>query len=360
MTVRRFRGWHLGVVLLCGLPGAAAALGGTDLAMAEALFQEGRKLVDQKRFAEACPKFAESQRLDPGIGTLLNLASCHELEGRTATAWTEFTQAVGLAEREGRSDAQQFARTHLAALTPKLPKVVIQVPSESDLPGLEVSLDGQVLGRPAFGLASPIDPGAHVVAAVAPGKKSWKSDVSFGAAEQKTVTVPALEVEPPQGAGLAAPWQDAGSAVPYGSFASVTPPVDAGPAAVEPPIAPPVRATSDAHAGQSQRAAGLVIGGAGLIAVGAGVVLGFMAKSKFDESADHCSANLCDLAGLSIRDSAVTKGQVATAVFAFGAGTAVAGAVLWFTAPTYSQASRGGRSARVGVTPGGVVVSGPW
>jgi len=44
---------------------------------------------------------------------------------------------------------------------------VISVPAENDAPGLEVSLDGQALGRAAWGVAAPIDPGTHALAAIA-------------------------------------------------------------------------------------------------------------------------------------------------------------------------------------------------
>ena len=188
------RGFSAFLVLFC-FAGTAHAQAATDQTLAEALFQEGRKLVDDHRYAEACPKFAESQRLDPGIGTLLNLATCHELEGKTASAWAEFTQALGIATREARASAQQLARTHLDAITPKLPKIVISVPAENEVPSLEVRLDGHLIGKPAWGIAAPIDPGPHTVAASAPGKKEWSSEVVFAPAEPKTVVVPLLDPE---------------------------------------------------------------------------------------------------------------------------------------------------------------------
>src|ERR1019366_5157952 len=54
---------------------------------AEALFEEGRSLVAAGKYAEACPKFADSERLGPSVATLLNLAKCWGRGGRTAPAW---------------------------------------------------------------------------------------------------------------------------------------------------------------------------------------------------------------------------------------------------------------------------------
>lgn len=64
----------------------------SNAALAESLFREGKRLSGERKFADACPKFAESYKLDPGLGTLLNLAICHESEGKPATAWAEFSE----------------------------------------------------------------------------------------------------------------------------------------------------------------------------------------------------------------------------------------------------------------------------
>src|SRR4051794_40657418 len=48
-----------------------------DKVAAEALFDEGKLLAKAGKYSEACPKFAESLRLDTGIGIMLFLADCY-------------------------------------------------------------------------------------------------------------------------------------------------------------------------------------------------------------------------------------------------------------------------------------------
>src|SRR4051812_8772615 len=83
-------------------------------AFAEALFREGKHLLSAGKLDEACPKLEESQRLDPKPGTLINLAYCHERQGRAATAWGEYAEGGPLAARAKNKAMESFARDRMA------------------------------------------------------------------------------------------------------------------------------------------------------------------------------------------------------------------------------------------------------
>lgn len=170
--------------------GAAADPAG-DARVAQALFEEGRALMEQKKFAEACPKLKESQRLDPGGGTLLNLASCHASEGKSATAIEEYREALMVAQRDGRKDREQIARTNISALEREVPRVTVVVPHP--VPGIEVKLDTTTLASAAWGVSTPADPGPHVVTAAAPGYAPATVRVEIKSGERKVVEVPRIE-----------------------------------------------------------------------------------------------------------------------------------------------------------------------
>src|SRR5215212_4797523 len=103
------------------------AEGAPNAAAARALFGEGRKLAAQGKYREACPKFEESLRLDPGMGTQFNLADCLEHTGRTATAWAQFLDVAAAARAAAQSERERVARERAAALEPKLSRLTIEV-----------------------------------------------------------------------------------------------------------------------------------------------------------------------------------------------------------------------------------------
>jgi hypothetical protein len=183
---------------------ATAAAQGTT-AIAEGLFRDGKKLLDQKHYAEACPKFEESARIDPSSGVELALGLCYEGLGKTASAWGAYQSAVSLARRDNRKDREHVAFTKAAALEPKLAHVTLDITSSvAELPGLQVKEDSAVIGAAAWRNA-PIDPGSHTLEVTATGKKPWSTTFTIdNTGGTKTVSVPAVLEEQPEAVGLQA------------------------------------------------------------------------------------------------------------------------------------------------------------
>src|SRR6185503_18935180 len=162
-------------------------------AAAETLFVDARKLLAAGKYQEACKALAESQRLDPGVGTLLNLGRCYEKLGRTASAWSTYREAAAAARAANQNAREKNARLAADALEPKLPKLTIVVTGTETNPRLEVRRDGAVVPSSMWGMAVAIDPGDHLFEASAPGYKPWRSRVVAEAGKAVTVSVPALE-----------------------------------------------------------------------------------------------------------------------------------------------------------------------
>jgi hypothetical protein len=138
-----------------------------DIVNADALFNAAKALLDAGQVTDACAKFAESKRLAPGLGVTLYLADCYERIGRTASAWTEFRAAEGLA-RERSDRRAEVARARAETLEPKLERLTIDVTPTVPRAGLRILLDGGAVAAEEWGLPMAVDPGNHVVIAAAP------------------------------------------------------------------------------------------------------------------------------------------------------------------------------------------------
>ena len=171
--------------------GSAQAQTSSDPATARALFRDARKLMADKHYDEACPKFEESQRLDSGIGTMFNLADCWEHSGRTASAWAMFLDTAAAARAASQEDRAKVAKERAGKLEPKLSHMTIRLASVE--PGLEVRRDGQLVGQAAYNTAVPVDPGAHSIEVTAAGKKPFSTSVDVGASASASVQIPKLE-----------------------------------------------------------------------------------------------------------------------------------------------------------------------
>jgi hypothetical protein len=165
---------------------------------AAALFDEGRRLFHDGQFTEACERFAASQKLEPRSGTILNLALCHEKEGKTATAYADFQIARSMSEREHKPDREQYASERMAELLKHLSYLRFRIAPTKGAPP-SVFIDDSALDTKAGMPPSPIDPGSHVVEARFPNKRAFRQEVVIDAATPATVDVniPALEEDQP-------------------------------------------------------------------------------------------------------------------------------------------------------------------
>lgn len=316
VAVMGSRSW-LAVLLLVSPARPAFAQG--DTVTAEALFQQGRALLDARKLAEACPKLAESLRLDPATGTLIALALCHESEGKLASAWAEFSEAEGRSRNEGRKDREQVARERAEALQPRLSSLTIDVsPEAAATPGVEVKRDGFVLGRGAWGTAVPIDGGEHQIEVTAPGKVPWTRTVTVNIERDHVrVAVPALvdaSVVPPAPAGPVETHGGTAETRPAASPAELAPPSSAG----------------ESRAWGTLEWVGVGAAAGGVIALGAGGYFLMDALDRKKAAEPDCNDdNQCNSDGLTALDDAVGSGNMAT-LFSVVGGVLVGGGATLF------------------------------
>jgi hypothetical protein len=280
------------LVLLEGL--AVAQPTPDQAAQAKQLFDEGRKLADAEKWQPACDAFTKSYALDPAPGTELNIGNCEEKLGQLAIAWHMFDDA---AKHYPDADRIKYARDRADALAGKLAPLTIKL-ADPDVVGLVVKV-GDAPVPPAAEIATMVDPGDVTIEVAAPGR----------AAETRTVHATA-------GQPISV---DFGSAAPPTHDETV-------PATV-----------SEAHRLHSRVVmAGTItaIGGASLVT---GVVLGVVARSKYNGAfPDHCTNKdkpVCDHAGYTTTTDAITLANVGTVFAAVGVGAIIAGGIVYFTAP---------------------------
>jgi hypothetical protein len=302
-----------------------------DVAKADTLFREAQILVQKGQLAEGCPKFAESQRLDPANGTLLNLALCHEKEGKLGTAHRELQELLSITSGSKSPDDRERTRVandRLKALEKKVTRLVLDV---SALPkDATITLDGEKLGDPTTPVV--VDPGLHTVEVTAPQKKPGKKNVD--AKEPGTL---ALKLDPLE--------DDA----PPPPMPTATPPKTEEP-------------RPETHFWTGQRVAGALIAGIGIAGVGVGAVFGLDTFAKRDARDAHCEGTVCDAQGMELHDQARSSAMLSSIAFGVGGAALTIGAIVFFTASSSSTsaAPASGRAAplSVGLGPTGIVLRG--
>lgn len=301
---------------------------------ARSLAGEGKDAFDAKNYARAFDLFHRAYALVPAPTIALYEAQSLIKLGRLVEAEEAYMRAIRTTLDAHSSEqfraAVQDAERELAELQPRLPKatIVITGPAAGST-DVQVTLDGKPLPPAMVGVGIPVDPGRHVLRAVASGGEP--SEVSFEISEKEQRR---LEIAPVPGE-VAAP-----------------PPV------VRADTAPPDVAPKPQR--PWQKPLGIAVGSVGVAGLATGIVTGLMAGSRHATVERDCPGKVCTegSAAADALESFRTLRTVSTIGYVVGGVGLAAGAALLLTAPPSS--SQSARSVEVWVTAGGVSVQGAF
>ncbi|MEO8904031.1 MAG: hypothetical protein ABI488_16970 [Polyangiaceae bacterium] len=300
----------------CSLLASAsiASAEGVHSAHADALVHQGEVLLAAHKVVAACAKFEASEAQETGLGTLLHLGDCYERSGRSASAWHAFLEAEALATAQKDASRQQIAADRVAALEPKLSRVVFVVPTTSRVPGLTVRLGENTIPAASWGAIIPVDAGEQHVTVSAKGHRSWQLDLTVEPETREyRVNVPTLKPD-------TAPNADRRSAL---------------------------------------RTAGVITGGAGIAGLGAGAV--FSALSRSADDAGTCVRGVIQCAPT--RTTKNSYSDAATVTFALGGTLLATGITLWVLSPAPDNKEKNAPlrvAARVAGSGGRLQLEGVW
>lgn len=310
--VERARRHYVFAVALALILLVAARVAAAQSAEAETLFRDGRTLIKQGQLASGCDKLAASDRLEPMVGTLLNLGDCREQQGKLASAWAAFRRAEAIAKQAGHDGRRQGeAARRAAALEPKLSTIEVDVAERAD--GMIVRRDDEVVDAAAWGTREPIDPGTYAIRAEAPGRVAWEQHVAVGGgAARAIVAIPPLvhAIPPPPIARI-----------------GVAPVSEPAPAS-EPKLDYVTMRRS--RVWSAPRGMAVVLGAAAAGAVGTGIYFGVRSSELQTTANQRCPLTVCaDPVGLRDNSLARTDATRANVLYAAAGGGAALALVLW-------------------------------
>jgi hypothetical protein len=287
------------------------------------------------KVAEACSTFDESQKLEPAVTTLLNLAACREKLGQFATAWGLFLDAAR--QTRSASDAatqhlHDVANARAQKLEPRVSKLTINVPQQSQFDGLEVARGLERLNAGLWNRALPVDGDTYTITARAPGANQWSTQVTVAAQnDSKTIEIPDLRNLPRD--------------------------LDKPPAAPQSPVVDTAIDRVPEPPRASSKVVSVVLGAGALALLGSGLGFELWAESHYDAAK---SEMMSPLRRHSLEASANTKRYVAEAFTV--TGIAAGGVAVWAYLRDHNRERDVTSSASVQVVPiaGGLALAGQF
>lgn len=306
------------VATLCLTAAVTVAQPSDSRANADLLFTQARDLAAKGNYVEACPKFEASLRLDPALGTRLNLADCYEASGKVASAWAMFRAAADVA-KINRDPREQLASRRATALEAQLPKLIIRIDGPPT-PGLTIVRSGAAIEPAMLGSATYVDPGRTVITASAPGFVDFTTTVEAKVGESVEVVVP-----------------------PLSTVSTTATTMAPSPTTAKPNL--PLVTKAPAHPSSTmpkRRVVAFAVGGTGIALTGVGIGLGISANNlwsgAFNDGLCKQQTNECTSAGQAQTDKARSRAMLSTVAVGTGVVALGVATYLYFTSRSHHTA----------------------
>ncbi len=157
-----------------------------EIQAARALFAQAEKDEDAQHWAAALEKLKRASSVKMTAGIRFHIALCEEKLGHLVAALADYTASQQQARVENNKDVLDAVAEPLRKLQARVPTLTIQVPA---VKGATVLLDGKPVPVGLWGIAMPVELGAHRVEARAPGKNAFTTTVTLAERETQTATV---------------------------------------------------------------------------------------------------------------------------------------------------------------------------
>jgi len=327
-------------MVLAELAAHARPAAAQDEPDAEALFQEGRRLLKSGQYEEACPMLQRSFDLHEGVATEFNLAECEEKLQHFSSAYRHYDHVRVVSATKNDTARAEVAGTRAEIAKARAASVTVTL--RRPAPNEELRVDGELVVVNGAGKATLLlDPGEHDLEARADKYLQFVQKFSLTSGAKATMDVPPLR---PAGAPT--------------STLPKPPPADT------PRTPPPPAVVSPTNSGSSgNRVAGYVLLGTGTVMAGGGAYLLLDANATKRYLDERCPNRVCTDSSLQSRYTNAKTETTAGVVLAVAGGVFLVSGLAFLATPTNSGPTSGRRvqfAPMLGAGTGGIAASGAF